>query len=347
MYLSEKKEYIAIDFMKLICAFLVMMIHIQIFETPYEILHFWLTNVLCRLAVPFFFVAAGFFVAKKLENRRQVWLYLKRILILYIIYTVLYTDCILYEYRDLENNPMTLLLTFMKDFFLVGSFSHLWYLLALIYGVIILYLLCVHFKIQEKSCLSLAIALYGVGVLGNAYRNLFYGIPILSDIFATYERVFSTTRNGLFFGFPLILLGYLIYRYQDRIPKKNYWAYTGFFFVLMNVEEYLAKRITHHEGQSMLFSTPLVVVFLFLAVAFIPLPKKCTSAGRFARILSFLIYAWHLFIYATYGYELFGETMGLSGVAFYIMIAGATVITASAIILASKTKVFSWLKYFY
>lgn len=61
-----------IDVVKLICAFLVVMIHIMAFPKHFPQgwspdLNFWVKNYFTRVAVPFYFTAAGFLLFRKTE----------------------------------------------------------------------------------------------------------------------------------------------------------------------------------------------------------------------------------------------------------------------------------------
>ena len=60
-----------------------------------------------------------------------------------------------------------------------------------------------------------AILLYIIGVLGNTYllewvQSQHYNVLWL------YNILFSTTRNGIFFGFPFVATGYLISKYKKK-----------------------------------------------------------------------------------------------------------------------------------
>ena len=72
IYLSEKKEYRALDFSKFVAAFLVAAIHIPPFEEIAPVFSHEFQQVICRMAVPFFFVCAGYFIGEKITDS-QSW----------------------------------------------------------------------------------------------------------------------------------------------------------------------------------------------------------------------------------------------------------------------------------
>ena len=66
--LSKKVNFNGIDVMKFLCAIFVCTIHIEPFgRNIFGVdLNFWLMNYVCRVAVPFYFVSAGFFLFRKI-----------------------------------------------------------------------------------------------------------------------------------------------------------------------------------------------------------------------------------------------------------------------------------------
>ena len=71
IYLSEKKEYRALDFSKFVAAFLVAAIHIPPFEEIAPVFSHEFQQVICRMAVPFFFCVHRLFYRRKNNRQRQ------------------------------------------------------------------------------------------------------------------------------------------------------------------------------------------------------------------------------------------------------------------------------------
>lgn len=71
-YLKMKEEFIAIDILKFFAALLVVSIHVPPFYDYNFEVSFWMKNVLSAIAVPFFFMASGYFCAEKMENEKKV-----------------------------------------------------------------------------------------------------------------------------------------------------------------------------------------------------------------------------------------------------------------------------------
>ena len=65
-----RKEYAGIDLFKLIFSFFVIFIHCH----PEGTVPFLIANGVGRLAVPFFFVAAGYFLGKNHKLLKKDWI---------------------------------------------------------------------------------------------------------------------------------------------------------------------------------------------------------------------------------------------------------------------------------
>ena len=72
--LPPEHSFNGIDLIKFICAYLVMMIHIQpfdghagVYNEYMQCINFAMKNIVCRIAVPFFFIASGFLLFRKTD----------------------------------------------------------------------------------------------------------------------------------------------------------------------------------------------------------------------------------------------------------------------------------------
>lgn len=336
-FLGGKTEFIAIDFFKIICILLVVTIHIPMFIDINSELSFWTNQVLARIAVPFFFIASGYFIGDKICNSYKLISYCKRILIMYIIYTIIYLPVIMKYWITNDRSNIKDIIVFIRDFFLVGSYMQLWYLLGLVVAALILYVSVVKLKLSDKKLIIISSILYCIGVLGDAYKNLFLNIPIIKSLLAIYYKVFGTTRNGLFFGFFFLTLGYLLNKYRYSIKNKInlYIIITLLSFLLMNIEEYFARYITNHTEQNMLFSTPIVVIFLYLSLCFIDVSKKYLQFGIWFRHTAALIFGFHM-ILSFYISKLIYNIFELNSLEYYLLIIIANIILSIIILLFQK-----------
>ncbi|NLM03852.1 MAG: acyltransferase, partial [Clostridiales bacterium] len=66
--MSSSKEYGGLDYFRIIAAALVVAIHTSPLSIINDRADFIFTRILCRIAVPFFFMVSGFFLYA--DNRR-------------------------------------------------------------------------------------------------------------------------------------------------------------------------------------------------------------------------------------------------------------------------------------
>jgi surface polysaccharide O-acyltransferase-like enzyme len=64
---NRTKHYNCIDLIKFICALFVVSIHVSPFASYNSFINYGLKNYIARIAVPFFFVASGYFRIIELE----------------------------------------------------------------------------------------------------------------------------------------------------------------------------------------------------------------------------------------------------------------------------------------
>ena len=63
--MTRLKQFPAIDYFRLIASVFVIAIHTGPLSSYWNAGNFWITRVLGRLAVPFFFMTTGYFLAQK------------------------------------------------------------------------------------------------------------------------------------------------------------------------------------------------------------------------------------------------------------------------------------------
>ena len=204
---NSGKSYNMVDILKFVCAVGVVIIHTDPFIEVYAIDKF--VTVFTRLCVPFFFLTTGFFCFRsdecgKIDNRR-VLKTLKRLVILYVLATIIYIP-FCFRHTDMLNHART---------FLVGGVGGgLWYLLALIFAVALIGILATFMRM--KWIFVVSVAFFTAGTLLATYAPLFERFALFNKIHAINE-LFYNSRNGLFFGFVFVALGAVIKQYG--VPK--------------------------------------------------------------------------------------------------------------------------------
>lgn len=207
---KRHKQFQAVDLMRLFMSVNVVAIHTQALDCIDSEFVRQCLNSFCRLAVPFFFVASGFFVWRNISDgsqcekleRIQDWL--KYITKLYIVWSVIYLPFAVYGFAQETVGFGSAILIYFRNFLLVGENFWswpLWYLLAIIVaGCIIWIIIKFHGNIAPLYPIAIVLALTGLCM--SECQNE----PIVSF----YYKLFKTARNGVFVGLPYLTIGILI-----------------------------------------------------------------------------------------------------------------------------------------
>lgn len=352
--MAERKSYVIIDFFKMFSAVLIILLHTEVLLSVSAPLQMIIRNTVLTIAVPFFFTVSGFFFFKKLissDNKAKIFKQNeKRVIQLYLIYTAIYFPFVLRSWIVNGFSAKSILL-YIRDFFFVGSFSTIWYLLALIAGFAIAYALFI--KIGLKKAFYISIAFYAFGVLTSSYYGIIEKIPVVSNIVDGYYTVFGSVKNGLTFGLVYILLGGLIATAkEDRTnnAEKKYFIITAIGTVGVcgeAVVQYVMNWAL--KGVDLKFS---LLVFTYGLIMFLinlenkfknhKLLLKGENAGKHFRKLSTLMFLTQRIPITIC--EILGVS-GMNSLVYTVIILASTVAISEAIILGSrKIKV---LKYLY
>ena len=282
-----------IDILKLIMSVLVVGIHIHMESMiPDERMQSFFSCLTLRTAVPFFFVVTGYYLGKKLWNRdayeRQKYMigYIKRLLPPFLfwggiswifLFEAVYSTC---------SNVGVFILKFIRQmcFYPPGT---TWYILACMVGAGMIYFLWKH----PRMLLAMILPLYGVALLGSTY----YFVIDHTKIMDIYLKIFISTRNGIFVGFPFMYIGILLAKplFLERINIKRVSLVTIACYVLLILENSLVYGRNYIEDRELyityLLFIPCVVI---LAVKKKILGQKDT---KLLRKLSTCIYFTHNF----------------------------------------------------
>lgn len=149
--------------------------------------------------------------------------------------------------------------------------AYLWYLTALIVAAIPF---C--FIKSRKALYCASAVLYMAGVLiSPSYSWLTGGFPL-------YEEIFITSRNGVFFGLPLMCAGEL----ADRAKHKS-WVGLGMSAMLLCVEiTFVGMNVNQEADRSMYLFLPLFIYFLISVIKEIGGEKTLQTSG--VRVLRFI-----------------------------------------------------------
>lgn len=282
----KKDNYGALDIFRLIAALLVIAIHTSPLEFISPAADFFLTRVLARIAVPFFFMVTGQFVLSRILSGKDGTAVLKKFLIknsvTYLIAILLYLPFGLYlgQYKGIGFGGI------LKDIFFDGTFYHLWYFPACIIGVLTVFGLSRF--LGKKGILITVFVLYIIGVFGDSWYGAVQNVPVLSNIYDGFFTVSSYTRNGVFFAPLFLVLGTYMSRLKAKPKGKENLILSAAALGLMTAEGYILRAVNFLRHDSMYLTLPLYVFFFYsflLSRDVSPRPK--------ARNLSKYIYILH------------------------------------------------------
>lgn len=301
----KNTEFKGVDLFKLIFSFFVVFIHCH----PKGDVFFVIANGPGRLAVPFFFAAAGYFLTLRIKDQEKagipcrvtLFAYLKRLLKMYILWSAIYLPFTLSEY--IVGNGWTFwrcVIEYTRAFFVTGTFTQLWYLPALITAVLLTVILCR--RISPKWVFVLGIFLYVFGTFDEAYSGLCPAF--LKPFFNIYNPIFQRTRTGLFFGFVYVTMGYIL-ACKESIGRRVrlYGIFTALFTVLASVEGYLLNEgdYSDHfaggvfEERYGMYLMLIPATFFCLQLSLSISPKFSQKTAIYFRKCSTLIYLSHQF----------------------------------------------------
>ena len=241
-----------------------------------ECLNYYIRNYVARIAVPFYFAAAGFFLFRKIDLEKfdvsVTQNYIFKLLRLLGIWTVL---------------------------LFAGGKGQLWYMSGLVVAVCFLSF-CLYKRIDFEKILVCAIIFFFIGLIGDPYYRLL--TPLLKSKITgypikTYYEIFSTTRNGLFMGFPFLLLGGFIEK--KRFSIKPIFAFLGFFIsmALLFCEVWLIRKWELSKGNDVDMYIFLLPVIFFLLIFAVNISIKPRKIYKKLRNVGVILYFSHMFVY--------------------------------------------------
>ncbi|MCM3749222.1 acyltransferase [Paenibacillus pasadenensis] len=257
----NKPTYNGLDWLRLFAGLLVVANHTGPLESYSPFADFLFSGLFTRITVPIFFMTAGFLYFRKLNgdaahDRKVMYNYLKRVGKLYLIGTVLYIPLNVYKgyYSDSFNAA-----SFFRDLFFNGTFYHLWFLPALMIGIVITTF--AYRKLPMQAFVAGSAALFVVGMFGDNYYGF---LGKWKEAYDSMFVLFDYTRNGLFFAPIGLALGAALARGGQRAmpPATNAVLFFISIGLLMTEGILLDNAGTAKHASMYLFALP-AAYFLF------------------------------------------------------------------------------------
>lgn len=283
---TATKENKTLDVFKAICCILVTTAHLPSICSD-RVTDMYFNQWFLRFCVPFFFVCSGYFFYKAKDKRKTI----KRIAWLFALSYVLYLPPILEGAQNLGDVISKL------RWNLVFGYEHLWYLSAALEGMVVWYVLEIIPGIRvlfRKLGIAASVLLLLVGALLDEHYRLL-GSGMLRAV-GDFLSVFGGPRNVVFMGFPLLMFGGAMARYEEKIRKIPTWLLLVLWVGIRTLAFLETKYL--YEGLGLGFTNDLTFfgcwpALILFALSFrIPMPIPGTFA-KLLRKLSEYVYVLH------------------------------------------------------
>ena len=256
----------SIDLMKWICAWMVVTIHARPFINYSIYADLYISQGICRFAVPLFFASSGYLLFRKIQypilsnrkaNNQLILRYIIKTCQRYITWSAIYY---LFQIQYWAFNGMLtkeFILNQIRLFFLEASYGHLWYLLATIFAIPVVYLLMN--KGRKYQCCIIAF-----GWFMRCVEYTYDWTGFFSNQFKWIHQYCDVVSNVLFCAIPMILIGVLAVEGYKRssnqvwLIKAIFW--TVIYFTELTLAFYLSKNKIHFE---FLLSCPMLIYNVF------------------------------------------------------------------------------------
>lgn len=317
--MKERESFLTgLDLTKLIAAIMIVLLHSGIIYTYSYSVDLWFTNVVTRWAVPFFFMASGYFMPANLSKLIR---YVIRILLWYVIWTLLYIPLLGVEWNGIWSK------VFPANTVVVPF----WYLPALLASLVLVYLGKKVFRGNYTILLLIAVLFYLGALLGDAYSGLWPDNPL----YQLNNQIWGGgTRNGFLFGTLFVCLGSCLHdsRYTKEclrvVPRSALVCGVVVFSLFAVFEATLYDHFqTGVDFNVTIFSVPLVLAIFLLSLQ-CRIPRNVSLVLRKMSTLLFIV---HWYFVQVVPYEAF-QNSALR----FCLILGLAALTSAVILLLSK-----------
>lgn len=272
-----------LDTARFFATILVIAIHTYPFATINADFDFLFTHVFCRIAVPLFLMITGYYVLPKaISNPKYLIEYTKKIIFIYVICIFLYLPINFYK-GQFSNMSI---FDFIRWIFINGTFYHLWYFPALLFGIWFIYFVLQYKK--ESFHFMIVFFLYLFGLLGDSYYGIVSIHSSISHIYDFLFSIFDYTRNGLFYMPIFLYLGYYFTKINWKLTKRKHILFLIYFLIILELEGFLLHQFHFQRHDSMYMMLIPVMIFLFPLL----LKHNKTSSPQI-RSLATLVYIIH------------------------------------------------------
>ncbi len=279
------KRYNALDVLRFVCALFVVGIHAPPFEAlPLLDMGF---SLITRNAVPLFFFLSAYFFFLKDRSGRDVYVYARDKVIMYLFWTAVYLAVAIF----LLGKPIKITPLYVLRLFSRGGYDVMWFLQALIFGVPTVYFMRKY--MSGKAVVGITAVIYAVAVCLTSYYPIFEKIPFIPAVKRALHAAFGLP-TGLLYGLLFIALGMYAAQTEGKRAEKSLkqlLCEVIFSFMLLAVETLIGVMLLKTSQTVLWFSMIPCTLSVFELVKSISLKDR--PVYTLFRNLSVVIYVIH------------------------------------------------------
>ncbi|MEL7608285.1 MAG: acyltransferase family protein [Bacillota bacterium] len=348
----------AVDIAKFLFALGIIGSHLYFYLFPQETS--WLTELVfrsfMRVTPTFFTITSYYFLFRRMrqvnckisdqESGKMISGYLVRIIGMYAIWSAPY---LLISTVNLFRNGLieTIMPTLIWQFLYSGTFYHMWFFTAVIWGIVLFWFLAR--KLPMKVLAIIACVLWAIGVLIGEFPNAFQNVRVLGDFINVYTFIFQTPNNGLFYGLPLAVLTYHMANREESSSTGRLCLLAMAFLALYLVEATVTYRHgwTQETGSNIAFFMLPAGYFITRLLLRIHVPFK--KANLWMRKCSILLYTLHplliVFLIKLSRIDAFSALH--TSVIFIVVTISVSLLASFLIVWLSRFRTFKWMSILY
>ena len=259
-----KKYYPLLDLGKFICALLIVALHSP--RSTNIIIRSVIIDTFAYYAVPFFFATSSFLYFSRIQTRQNLWKYIKRLGLLYIIWLIINLPIIFYcDYWIEDRNFTNFCYIFFNKIILGISYHGSWYISASIKSVLIIYILSKWVNNFWLFIISLSMFLL---FTTTHYYSVFFPVSYLNIMMPIID-VFSPIGTSTYLAVIFVILGKIIAENNLVLNKIPCYilSFSLLFFIILGFIEIFTMKYINGETytgyyMSIYIIIPLLIIYL-------------------------------------------------------------------------------------
>ena len=262
-----------VDLFRLIAAFFIILVHTNYYNLNNTIVEN--IRISARWALPYFFICSGYFLYKKIKNKRFVEFIDIEKSILKLISILIISGLIYFLLDTLIQNRRP----FRIETILIGTYFHLWFIGSLIFGFLCIWYI---FKIgKEKFLTIISLVILIFVFFSGSYRN-FVNIKTSFDFFRFLISI------------PLLFIGMQVAKYS---LSRRYFVFVllsllaGFYLQFVEVDYLHINFKVNRFEHEILVGTIISAAAIFWLTSMVTIPDNRFST--WGKNYSLFIYLYH------------------------------------------------------